>query len=629
MRRQVLVRLLLALIAVSPVALSAPAVTEAVNTEEPWPQQAVRGVQATSEKPNIVVFHIDDAAPHDGRLWNNPDLTPTIYDLFVANGFNLPNAVGETSLCCPGRASLLTGLHTHNHGVVVNDARLFHPAEHIGREMQSAGYVSMWVGKYLNKNNLLTEAQWKAHGAGWTHLDAIRSVGSGFYDYRLHTKSGTIKYGAYHSTRMAAERTVMHMRSAPADKPIFAVVSVFNVHGPNYPMPEFKNDPRCTDMPPWKPPNYNEADVADKPAVIQALPLVLYPDGWPMVRYCRELLGVDWAVKLVTDELAAEGRLENTLLVFTADNGVGWGAHRIGQHKSMPYTTPVPLYVSWPARWGAGSRTITEVVSNIDLAPTFCALGGCELDAYANGQTHADGVDLMPLLDGAVADLGRDAILESNWETGRTWTALRTTHANSLGLWHYVEHATGARELYDLDADPWEMENIAGAPAVAHIESALATRLAGLAIENARARVDVSVARETSGPYKGEGIYRDVVVRKQTIKRTGLSAGKSYHFTVRVRNRGLPYDSITLDADSWGSEKISVSYEVNGIEVTSAVNDGSYASAPVKLGSVVQLRVTFTIGGAAPAGARRVVVVRAASAADPARVDVVKAVVIR
>jgi hypothetical protein len=328
----------------------------------------------------------------------------------------------------------------------------------------------------------------------------------------------------------------------------------------------------------------------------------------------------------VTDELAAEGRLENTLLVFTADNGVGWGAHRIGQHKSMPYTTPVPLYVSWPARWGAGSRTINEHVSNIDLAPTFCALGGCELDEYPNGQTHSDGVDLMPLLDGAVADLGRDAILESNWETGRTWTALRTTHANSLGLWHYVEHATGERELYDLDADPWEMENIAGSPAVEEIEAALAARLAELAIENARARVDASVARGTSGPYKGEGIYRDVVVRKQTIKRTGLSAGKSYDFNVRVRNRGFPYDSITLDADSWGSDLIGVSYHVNGIDVTSAVNGGTYTSAIVKLGSVIKLRVRITIPAGTPAGARRAVVVRAASAADPTRVDVVKAV---
>lgn len=587
---------------------------------------AVAADPAATDRPNIVVFHIDDAAPHDGRLWNDPALTPTIHDLFVANGVHFPNAVGETSLCCPGRASLLTGLHTHNHGVVINDARLFHPAEHIGREMQSAGYVTTWVGKYLNKNNLLTETQWKAHGTGWTHLDAIRSVGSGFYNYTLHTKSGTIKYGAYHSTRMAAERTVMRMRAAPADKPIFSIVSVFNVHGPNIPMPEFKNDPRCADMPPWKPPNYNEADVSDKPAVIRALPLQPYPDGWPMVRYCREMLGVDWAVKQVTDELAAQGRLENTLLVFTADNGVGWGAHRIGQHKSMPYTTPVPLYVSWPARWGSGSRTITELVSNIDLAPTFCAIGGCELDSYPNGQTHADGVDLMPLLDGAVADLGRDAILESNWETGRTWTALRTTHASSLGLWHYVEHSTGEKELYDLDVDPWEMENIHGSPAVAAVEAALAARLAELAMENARARADASISRGTSGAYKGEGIYRDVVVRKQTIKRTGLSAGKSYDFFVRVRNRGLPYDSITLDADSSGSALIGVSYQVNGIDVTGAVNNGKYKSAAVKLGSVIKLRIRFTIAAGAPTGARRAVVVRAGSAADPSRVDVVKAV---
>src|SRR5687767_9265648 len=100
-------------------------------------------VAGTPTKPNIVVFYLDDLPPHDGRLWNDPVRTPTLYDMFVAHGTTFKNAIAETPLCCPGRAGMLTGLHTHNHGVTYNHIRLFNQGEHIGRKMKSAGYASM------------------------------------------------------------------------------------------------------------------------------------------------------------------------------------------------------------------------------------------------------------------------------------------------------------------------------------------------------------------------------------------------------------------------------------------------------------------------------------------------------
>ena len=88
------------------------------------PPAAIAGHAA---RPNIVVIYMDDVSPHDGRLWSDPTLTPTLYNYFVAHGLHFQNSVGETPLCCPGRAGLLTGLHTHNHGVISNNALLFHP----------------------------------------------------------------------------------------------------------------------------------------------------------------------------------------------------------------------------------------------------------------------------------------------------------------------------------------------------------------------------------------------------------------------------------------------------------------------------------------------------------------------
>ncbi|HYI21241.1 MAG TPA: sulfatase-like hydrolase/transferase [Candidatus Limnocylindrales bacterium] len=437
-----------------------------------------------AERPNIIVFYIDDAAPHDGRLWNNPTRTPNIVEHFYDNGFEFNNAIVENPLCCPARGNFLTGLHTHNNGVVGNDARLFDPSVHLGRSLKDAGYATMFIGKYLNNNAQLTDAEWQEHDSGWTQLDVFKGVNGYFNNYTLHTKTGDLEIGKYHSTQMVADRTIMHLRETPAEQPVFAVLSIYNLHGPNTPMAQFKGDPRCANMPPWLPDNYNEADVSDKPLEIQALPSLLDPTGWPMVRYCEELLGIDKAVGEVTAELEADGRLDNTLLVFTADNGIAWGAHRLGQQKIYPYATPVPLFMSWPDRWG-DLETVNEHVSNIDLAPTFCELAqSCEMTDYPRGQTAPDGVSLVPLLDGEVSNLGRDAVLEESYEPTRNyWTALRTTAIHPRGLWHYVEYETGERELYDLATDPDELNNLANVPGHDEILAEFALRLSALRAE--------------------------------------------------------------------------------------------------------------------------------------------------
>ncbi len=450
--------------------------TPAASAEEPT---------TTTAQPNIVVFYIDDAAPHDGRLWNDPARTPNIVERFYDNGFEFTNAIVENPLCCPARGNFLTGLHTHNNGVVANDARLFDPSVHIGKSLKDAGYATMFIGKYLNNNRNLTAAEWQAHDAGWTQLDVYNGINGYFNNYLLHTRQGDIKFGKYHSTQMVGDRTVMHLRETPPEQPVFAVLSIYNMHGPNVPMAQFKGDPRCAGMAPWWTPNFNEADVSDKPAEIQALPLLAEVGGWPMVRYCEEVLGIDKVVGEVTAELEAQGRLDNTLLIFTADNGVAWGAHRLGQQKIYPYTTPVPLFMSWPERWG-GIDAITEHTSNIDLAPTFCDLAGpaCQLTGYPRGQTGPDGVSLVPLLDGDVASLGREAVLEESYEpTRNSWTALRTTSLYPNGEWHYVEYSTGERELYDLALDPHELDNLANTPGHEDLLADLAQRLAILRAE--------------------------------------------------------------------------------------------------------------------------------------------------
>jgi hypothetical protein len=210
----------------------------------------------------------------------------------------------------------------------------------------------------------------------------------------------------------------------------------------------------------------------------------------------------------VLDELRRENRLDNTVIVFTADNGMTWGAHRLGESKSWPYATPVPLYVRWPAaHWGDTPQTIPEVVSNIDFAPTFCALAGpsCVLGPFARGSDGPDGVSLVSLLNGDATDTGRDAVLEESYASAdNSWSGLRTTALfDPDHRWHYAEYTNGEIELYDSINDPWELSNLASNPSYAELIVTLHARLAQLLVEGIGAGTGTIVIREDAFPDYG------------------------------------------------------------------------------------------------------------------------------
>jgi len=124
---------------------------------------------------------------------------------------------------------------------------------------------------------------------------------------------------------------------------------------------------------------------------------------------------------------------------------------------------------------------IDEVVSNIDIAPTICALAGCEMGPFKEGPESADGLSLLPLLDGETDHLERTVVREERSEPYAdvpAWWAIRTTSQHPLGRWHYVEYEGGKRELYDSVEDPWELNNLVSDEAYAEVVKQLAADLA-------------------------------------------------------------------------------------------------------------------------------------------------------
>lgn len=199
------------------------------------PASAVQSLPGS--KPNVVLFLVDDTNPMDGRLWNNPALTPTLYDMFVAHGITFSNAIDDTPLCCPSRATLLTGLHSFNHGVTVNDVRLFNPSESIATELGSQGYATMLVGKYMNHTERLTPGQFQDHAAPWSVFDIFTSPFSDdegfFYDYTVTEKDGTVIHPDEHSTQWVTNTTIAAMAATDPATPIFSYMSIVDTHRPS------------------------------------------------------------------------------------------------------------------------------------------------------------------------------------------------------------------------------------------------------------------------------------------------------------------------------------------------------------------------------------------------------------
>jgi arylsulfatase A-like enzyme len=184
---------------------------------------------------------------------------------------------------------------------------------------------------------------------------------------------------------------------------------------------------------------------------------------------CESIMTVDWVAGRIRRALARSGRLNDTLMLFTADNGTLMGEHRL-VGKQYPYATPVPMYALWPVRWGSERRVVRDPVSNVDLAPTFCRLAGCAMKG-------ADGRDITPLLDGTVDRLKRRFLYEEMLHpsaNGRpAWYGVRTTLGYSDTRWVYTEYATGERELYDLTSDPQQLTNLVRDPAYADVRADL------------------------------------------------------------------------------------------------------------------------------------------------------------
>jgi arylsulfatase A-like enzyme len=273
-------------------------------------------------------------------------------------------------------------------------------------------------------------------------------------------------------------------RIAPEKQPFFLSVAYLAPHsgGPrdpddprrfNTPAPAPRHRDRFEGTPLPRPLSFNEADVSDKPSFVRARPPIGLGRALAIEENYQQrlesLLAVDEGIAGILRALDAAGKLDDTLVVFTSDNGFFHGEHRILNGKIAVYepSIRVPLILSGPGVPSGARRH--QLVTNADIAPTILAATG------ADGTKPRDGRPLQPLLRHPWREWGRDLLIEGGWAPNAgEFDAIRTYR------YVYVEYTNGERELYDLERDPDQLDSRHADPAYAGVQALLASRLAAL-----------------------------------------------------------------------------------------------------------------------------------------------------
>ena len=412
---------------------------------------------SATDRPNMIFVLTDDLD------YAVVEKMPELRSVMVEEGISFENTFTSQSLCCPSRATSLTGLYAHNHQIKGNkppdggfekfrDEGL--EEDTVATRLQEEGYQTAFIGKYLNGYP----------GGDPTHVPPGWDEWYGkldeqkLYDHRINHNGEEIYYGSdpedFATDVLSGVANDFVSGAASDSRPFFVYLAPTAPHTPATPAPRHQGAFAGEQAP--RSPSFNEEDVSDKPSWIRDDTDPFDNEDISGIDHhyrdrLESMLAVEEMLASLVEELEAAGELDNTYIIFTSDNGYLLGEHRNNEQKDRPYeeSARVPLYVRGP---GITPKTqVDELVLNNDLVPTFAELAGVEL-----GEEETDGRSLLPFLRGEGPRLWRSTVLLEGFvgKGARVYGAVRTkTHK-------YVEYGNGETELYDLREDPYELENV-------------------------------------------------------------------------------------------------------------------------------------------------------------------------
>jgi N-acetylglucosamine-6-sulfatase len=452
---------------------------------------------AVTPRPNVVFILIDDLRFDELHCTGHPFAETPNIDRIASEGLTFTNAFAVTPLCSPSRASFLTGMYPHNHGILDNVDRspLSHSLVTFPRLLHDVGYQTAFLGKW----HMGVDDSPRPGFDLWLGLQ-----GQGEYVDPVFNENGQRVPTRGYVTDLLSERAASFVRERH-DRPFLLYLSHKAVH-PNTAqradgslsdpsaaefLPAERHATLYADAPALRRPN-SFVPPTDKPALARQIgdlpPLgkTTGTDDETIRKRARMMKSVDEGVGKILAALDDTGHRDDTLVIFTSDHGYFFGEHGLSVERRLAYEEAIriPLLMRYPPLLKTGTKNDAMVLS-VDLAPTLLELGGAKVPA------DLDGKSLVSLLTGRAQKLRDSFLIEYFSDTvfprmkNMGYRAVRTSNWKYI---HYLELAD-SDELYDLAADPYESMNrindLTAAPKLAELQAELSkstnemTRLGG------------------------------------------------------------------------------------------------------------------------------------------------------
>ena len=450
--------------------------------------------QAGNRKPMNIIFILADDHRYDAMGFMNKikGLQTPGMDRLAKEGVHIKNAFVSTALCSPSRASILTGQYAHTHTVVDNEAALPSNLVFFPSYLQKSGYQTAFVGKWHMGN---TDDQPQP---GFDHWISFQGQGV-YYNPTFNVDGKRIKQaeGSY-ITDLLTDYALEWLNKTNKSKPFFLYLSHKGVHAEFYPAK--RHEGKYTDVPVVCPPSMyltatdssktygiptppgSQVNTRDLPNWVRAQRYswhgvdymyhgtIKFDDFYR--RYLETLQAVDESIERIINWVVSHGLKDNTMIVYMGDNGFSFGEHGlIDKRHAYEESMRVPLLV-WAPGMVKPNSVMEQIIMNVDLAPTFLDLAGIAKPKQMQGFSFAE------ILGGKSVTWQRDKVFyEYYWEAAFPQTP--TTFAVRTERYKYIYYngIWDINELYDLQADPYEMNNLIRDPAYQQTGMKLRTEL--------------------------------------------------------------------------------------------------------------------------------------------------------
>jgi arylsulfatase A-like enzyme len=412
-------------------------------------------------QPNILVVVTDDQS-NDSLVYLN-----RLRNEMAEKGVVFTQGISTTPLCACSRSSILTGKYVHNTGVINNGSYArFDASDTIAIWFHNQGYKTALFGKYIN--GFGDHGTSIAPPPGWDRWFSFTGpefspVGNFYYNYGVSDDGRALFFGNqeadYSTTVLSSKLDEFILR---AERPWLAYFAPFAPHQPA--IPEDKYIGAFQSVAPFRPENFEEADLTGKPqyiinhALLVAPRVITFTADVDMLheRRLETLLSVEDALTSALDILGSQAQLENTIIVWISDNGFSLGSHWWAD-KRVPYneSTNVPFMIRWDGH--IQPSLVGSPALNIDLGPTIAYLAGVQFPSAINGR---------PLLDGTGQSIRRlHGLIEYNGDrVVPGYAGVVSGDRLTSGATAYWQYDDGFRELYRMDTDPDQLVNIADDP---------------------------------------------------------------------------------------------------------------------------------------------------------------------